>query len=135
MVLGIQFALWTVSGIFFAWTTIGNIRGEHLRKEVIELKSGGDMISPSEVKTSIDSAGAVNLASFRLVNVLEKPYYETIYVDSAKKEHTVLFDAVTGEKRGPVDESEARKIATASLKQPVPVSMAEYLTSQNVGGH
>ena len=28
--LGIQFLFWTISGLYFSWTNIDEIRGEHL---------------------------------------------------------------------------------------------------------
>ena len=100
IVLGIQFVLWTVSGIFFAWTNITEIRGDHLRRPVAPIQTAEGMISPSDVRKSVNAIDSkAELKSFRLVNVLGKPYYETIYEDGSEKSKTLLFDAVTGKKR------------------------------------
>ena len=36
--LGIQFLLWTISGLYFSWTNIDEIRGEHLINKNVKLK-------------------------------------------------------------------------------------------------
>ncbi len=136
VVLGIQFVLWTVSGVFFTWTNIREIRGEHLRKEVHSIEIARDMISPSAVSESLAaSEKGAGLTSLRVVNVLGKPYYETVYHDPKKKMHTALFDAVTGQKREEISKDEAGRIATAALNEPKPVKDVLYLTEKNVGGH
>ena len=47
--IGIQFLLWTVGGLYFAWTNIQEIRGNHLIHEDDVLIIKNDMKSPDEV--------------------------------------------------------------------------------------
>ncbi|MDH3493144.1 MAG: PepSY domain-containing protein [Acidobacteriota bacterium] len=136
VVLGIQFVLWTVSGVFFAWTNIDKIHGDHLRKPAGPIRTAEEMVSPSEIRKSVHAIDSrAGLTSFRIVNVLEKPYYEVNYRDAGKKPQTLLFDAVTGQRRKRFERTEAEKIAIDAQAKPQEVKETLYLTSENVGSH
>lgn len=136
VVLGIQFVLWTVSGLFFAWTNIDEIHGDHLRKPAEAIQTADDMVSPSEIRKSLAAIdGKAVMTSFRIVNVLEKPYYEMVYKDSAKQPKTLLFDAVAGERHARFDRKEAETIAASALAKPEKVKEAVLLNKENVGPH
>ena len=47
--LGIQFLFWTISGLYFSWTNIDEIRVEHLIKNNLKLKDFYELISPSKI--------------------------------------------------------------------------------------
>ena len=36
--LGIQFLMWTISGMYFSWTDINEIHGDHFKKEIPKIK-------------------------------------------------------------------------------------------------
>lgn len=136
VVLGIQFVLWTISGVFFSWTKITEIRGEHLRKDVASIAMSADMVSPTSVSNSLKAMdGKAVLTSFRIVNVLGRSYYETVYVDTGKESHVLLFDTKTGNKREQVSKEDAGTIATGALVEPKSIKGIEFLTEENVGGH
>ena len=48
-VVGLQILFWTVSGIYFAWTDIDEIRGDHLRAPATAIDFGVDWISPGSI--------------------------------------------------------------------------------------
>ena len=46
--LGIQFLLWTISGLYFSWTNIDEIRGEHLINKNVNLYGFNLSVEPVE---------------------------------------------------------------------------------------
>ncbi len=49
VLLGIQFLLWTVSGLYFSWTDIDEIHGDFQHKNPTLLSASFDLVSPSVV--------------------------------------------------------------------------------------
>ena len=47
--LGVQFILWTISGLYFSWTNIDEIRGEHLIKQNIKPKVQETPKTPEQI--------------------------------------------------------------------------------------
>ncbi len=45
--LGIQFLMWTISGMYFSWTDIDEIHGDHFKNLAYQPKAFNDLISPS----------------------------------------------------------------------------------------
>ena len=35
LIIGIQFLAWTISGVYFSWTNMDEIHGDHFRKELL----------------------------------------------------------------------------------------------------
>ena len=66
--LGIQFLFWTISGLYFSWTNINEIRGEHLINKNVKLIDFSELISPSKLIES-------NINSIELRNISGIPYY------------------------------------------------------------
>ena len=67
--LGIQFLLWTSSGIYFSWTDIDNIHGDHFKNTEYQPKAFANLISPSQLKVS----GGINTIALR--DIGDSPYY------------------------------------------------------------
>ena len=63
--LGIQFIFWTLSGLYFSWTDINEIRVDHLKK-IKTKKKFTKLIGP----TKID-----NIESIEIRNISNRPYY------------------------------------------------------------
>ena len=83
--IGIQFLLWTLSGLCFSWTNINEIRGNHLRADQKSIKTIVGEISPSEVQNKLlKVAENPEVTSFRIVGVLENNYFEVVYKDKEK---------------------------------------------------
>lgn len=103
LVVGGQVLLWIVSGFFFTLFPIEQVRGEHLRADqnaAITLPEGGAAALERLIEPSVT---AVRLKPF-----VGGAAYET---DTAGGK--ALFDAATGARLSPLDESLARKVATA----------------------
>jgi uncharacterized iron-regulated membrane protein len=58
--IGIQFLLWTLGGLYFSWTNIHEIRGDHLRREKAEINFKQNFISPKAVVEDIEKMAEVS---------------------------------------------------------------------------
>ena len=116
--LGIQFLMWTISGLYFSWTDIDEIHGDHFRQLPAEVTPFKDLISPSDL-----SVGAITSVSLRAI--AGEPYY---WVNSE-----ALFHARTGAPKPEVSEQEALDIAKRNMLPELEVAGIERLDS--VGKH
>ncbi|WP_420603834.1 hypothetical protein [Flagellimonas sp.] len=125
-ILGIQFLLWTLGGLYFSWTNIDEIRGDNLKQPKIALDVSSDVVSPSTFLnaqfTSKDS-----IKSLELTSILEKPVYRVVY-KSNDGTKVRLYDGKTGKQRLPLNEKEAVQIAHEGLKVSANPTSVEYLT-------
>ena len=134
--IGIQFLFWTLGGLYFSWTNIDEIHGDHLRQKKAEISFQKDFISPKTVIENIEKTGdASAINNLRLIEISGKPFYAFEVKDENKKQKFIVADAVSGEIRPAISEEEARTIAAESLAKPQPVKETVYLTKENVGGH
>lgn len=136
VVLGVQFLFWTVGGLYFSWTKIEQIRGEHLRSEpqpIAVVKAArppadalGQYIAPDDT---------ADLSRLRVVDVLGAPHYYLNYSRDENENVHLLVSALDGTRRGPVDESEAKEIAARALNGSFELASVELISKDNVGGH
>lgn len=99
--LGIQFLMWTISGMYFSWTDINEIHGDQFRQDPVEPSAFTDLISPSEV--NLKEA----IVSMELREIGGEPYY---WINDKQ-----LFDAKTGKDKRTISENEALKIAQRNM--------------------
>ena len=66
--LGIQFLFWTISGLYFSWTDLDEIHGDHFKK-VLFKKEYKNLLSPSEINFSN------GIKSLELREIADTPYY------------------------------------------------------------
>lgn len=134
--IGIQFLLWTLGGLYFSWTNIEEIRGEHLRGEKAKIDFEEDFISPKTIIDAIEKTNDISaINTMRLIEISGSPFYEFEIIDKNKKRKFIVANAINGEIRSPVSEEEAKDIASSSLVNPLPVKQTVYLTEETVGGH
>lgn len=135
--IGIQLLFWTVSGLYFSWTNIEEIRGDHLRHHHAGIKTLDGTINPSEINNKLlESMPDAKIVSFRIVSVLDENFYEITYETADKKEHTALFHTKNGEQRNPFGQKEAETIATNALTEKAAIQETVYLTKEtNLGSH
>lgn len=136
LVIGIQFLLWTIGGVFFSWTDIREIRGEHLMNQSqapITLENFS--VSPSEAAESIRSAGGANeIVSIRAVELLGEPFYEVVFGDG-EANHSALVSAADGKIRPPITENEARRLAARAVLPDSEIAKLELITPRELGAH
>lgn len=117
--LGIQFILWTVSGMYFSWTDLDEIHGDHYKKEMPQ-KHGFEGLMGT------DQLGLEQpVQSLELISIGSDPYY---WIDEA-----ILVDARTGRLRTGIDEDEALQVARDYMLPELEVSGIRLIDS--VGPH
>lgn len=111
--LGVQFLMWTISGLYFSWTDIDEIHGDHFRSE-----------SKQKVFTNLAGISELSFSqpveSLVLTDLLGEPYY---FVNES-----TLIHARSGEIKTGVSKEEAVAIARENLRDdliPIGVSIIE----------
>ena len=113
--LGIQFLFWTVSGLYFSWTDIDEIHGDHFRNLSYQPPKYNELISPSDLKIE----GGIRSVSIK--SIQNTPYYWV------NKQH--LYNAKTGESKNSITKEEALSIAKNYMKSDLKVASIEKITS------
>ena len=121
ILLGIQFILWTIGGLYFSWNDIDEIHGDFQRKRVPLLSSNIQLVSPSIALDAIKKTHRIDsLVSIQLIDILGKPFYQIRCISalhdmqSHKDQHELmnhLADAQTGSLRPPLSKEEAVAVA------------------------
>ncbi len=125
VILGIQFLLWTLGGLYFSWTNIHEIRGDHLKKNIIIPKPKENLVSP-HVFLKSDFKATDSITSLELTTILNRPVYRVFYTSNGEKK-VVLYNANTGKTRPHLTEKEAIKTAMHGLSVNAGVTAVEYL--------
>lgn len=128
--LGVQFLFWTAGGLYFSWTDIKAIRGDDLLAEKQWAADGSKLTSPqaaiAEIRSSYPDARPLKL---QLVEILGEAYYEIGFRLDDDRLISALARASDGRLRQEIGEDEARRIASAALRDaPEPLS-ATYLSA------
>ena len=117
--LGIQFLMWTISGVYFSWTDIDEIHGDQFKNQTAESTIFNDLVSPTLFK---DNA---KITSLELRNIAGNPYYWI------NKE--TLVNAKTGKIKEEVSEKEALAVAGLNMLPELKVKNIEKIAE--VGNH
>ena len=112
--LGIQFLFWTISGLYFSWTNIDEIRGEHLINKNVQLKDFSELISPSKLNES-------NINSIELRDISGVPYY---WINNVN-----LYNAYTGNLKYSITKNEAIDIAKQNLVKGLEIKSINYIST------
>jgi len=116
--LGIQFLMWTISGLYFSWTDIDEIHGDQFKKEVTPI-----------AHDNLLRLGAIPYAqsvfSLELRTIADNPYY---WVNDS-----VLIDAESGKIKPKISSEEALEVASAHMIENLEVTSIELITE--VGKH
>ena len=134
-VLGIQFLFWTIGGLYFSWSNMDEVHGDHQKAHSLPLRGTIRLVNPQDILTKIKQKDTVNFVlGIQLIQILDKPVYQIIYskeYDSDKK--IQLADAQTGNLRPHLSKEEAVKIARKNFSDDAKIKQIEYLTTTN--GH
>jgi len=132
LLLGIQFLLWTIGGLYFSWTNMDEVHGDHLRRPAPLLPAGLALVSPAEVLVNLPFRSD-SIHSLQLLPVLGQPHY-ALQVYSGGKLRPVLADALSGRARAAINREEAIAIASAQFNG-VPKLRAATLIATTDGHH
>ncbi|MFV8225026.1 PepSY domain-containing protein [Christiangramia aquimixticola] len=112
--IGIQFIMWTVSGMYFSWTDLDEIHGDQFKKETPDQTSFSDLQAPSQLAPDLE------ISSVNLQEIAGEPYY---FVNEE-----FLLNARTGEKLQEVNKEQAVAIAGRFMKDDFKISGVEKIT-------
>lgn len=136
LILGIQFLLWTIGGLYFSWSNMNEIHGDLTKKKTPLLPSNISLISPSFVLDQISQVHKVDsLISIELIDILGKPFYQIRCMgknDQADM-HPInhLADAITGVLRGPLNKDESVAVAAYHFNGETELLSVEYIQQTN----
>jgi uncharacterized iron-regulated membrane protein len=134
LVLGIQFMAWTLGGLYFSWSDMDQVHGDHQRKPVPLLASQSALVSPQLVLQNLPQRmPADSLQSLTLIQLLGRPVYQIRLRTASHPHHArvILANALTGEIRSPLSRSEAIRVAAQAFNGLPEVASVEYLTAVN----
>ena len=117
--LGFQFLFWTISGLYFSWTNLDEIHGDHYKNLEYEPLSFENLISPSLIKIK----ESINSLEIRDIN--KKPYY---FINKKW-----LYSARSGVRKNELTKDEALYIAKKHMKKGLVVKSIEKITE--IGKH
>ena len=116
--LGIQFLFWTISGLYFSWTDLDEIHGDHFKKVSIK-KEFKNLISPTEINFND------GIKSLELREIADTPYY---WINENK-----LINAVDGVVKDSITKEEAIIISNNNILDEYKISGIEII--YEVGNH
>lgn len=135
VILGVQFLFWTLGGLYFSWSDLDEVHGDHQKAHEHPLSSSIKLTNPQLVIDQIKEKDTVNyLFDIHLVQILEKPFYQISYSKEHDRDKKLqLADALTGNLRSPITKNEAIEIAKKAFSGEYKLNKVEYLTNTN--GH
>ncbi|MGM0392434.1 MAG: PepSY domain-containing protein [Bacteroidota bacterium] len=113
--LGLQFIMWTVSGLYFSWTDIDEIHGDHYRSTDMVPTNFSGLQSPSELNPDTE------IHAVELKEIAGKPYY---WIN-----HGILQNAKTGEIKKEISQEEALAVADKNMMDGLKIESIEKITS------
>ena len=134
--IGIQFILWTLGGLYFSWTDLNEIHGDHLRAhQHVEMSIPAGSVPPDQIVQTVQSKiGVARIEKIYIVELLGEYFYAVEHVND-KKPSTVLVSVKDGSVRPEVSSAEAGRIAQEALANPSEPAELTYLTADNVHYH
>lgn len=143
LILGIQFLMWTIGGLYFSWSDIDEVHGDFQKRNARLLSAQISLVSPTTVLDTIRKAHRIDsVVAIQLIEILDKPFYQVRCISTLKnepnQEHDIqamnhLANAETGELRGPLTKEEATEVAKRRFNGEPKVKSVEYLTGTS--GH
>ena len=116
--LGVQFLFWTISGLYFSWTDLDEIHGDHFKKEK-------EQISFTNLININDLEFKDPIKSFELREIADLPYY---FINDS-----ILFNAYNGNLKDSISLEEAIKISNKNILDKYKISSVDKI--YEVGNH
>ncbi|MBJ7882609.1 PepSY domain-containing protein [Gelidibacter salicanalis] len=117
--LGIQFLMWTISGMYFSWTDIDEIHGDQFKKEQPEQTFFNNLMGTAQLET------LQPIKTLELLEIAKEPYY---WINE-----TTLYNAKTGDKKNGITIDEAQQVAKRYMLSDLKISGIELIDV--VGDH
>ena len=133
--LGIQFLFWTIGGLYFSWSDMDEIHGDHQKAHIHPLGADLNLVNPQTIIQKIKEKDSVNFVfDLKLIQILGEPVYQIAYSKVHDRDRKIqLANAQTGTLRTALTEVEAVNVAKANFSEDANVKLVEYITTTN--GH
>ena len=115
--IGIQFLFWTISGLYFSWTDLDEIHGDHFLKSPIEYQV-------SNLRPIHDILKTQPVNNLELTFIGDQPYYWA---------NNQLYHAITGQFKSQISREDAIQVANDHVKDEYQVKDLRLL--DEVGSH
>ncbi len=128
LILGIQFFLWTLGGLYFSWTSIDKIRGDDLKKPLPLLLPDSAVCSPAKALLAAQQGDTAAFPEkIQMVSINGALTYQIQF----RKQHAQarLVDAHTGLLRPPLSKAEATQLAIDAISVTAEVERIDYIDS------
>ncbi len=112
--IGIQFLMWTCSGLYFSWSDIDEIHGDNFKKEAKPIVHS-NLLGLNHVFSKI------NVYSLELKTIAGNPYY---WVNDS-----ILLDSRTGVMKSNISEKEALIVAAKHMRDSLEVKSVDLINS------
>lgn len=137
VILGIQFLMWTIGGLYFSWTNIDEVHGDFQKRNSPMFSSNILLVSPTMVIDTIKKVHRIDsVVSIQLIEILGKPFYQVRCISAIENkgnhQHDIrlmnyLANAETGQLRGPLTKEEAIVVAKLRFNGEPKIKAVEYL--------
>ncbi|MCZ6697242.1 MAG: PepSY domain-containing protein, partial [Acidobacteria bacterium] len=120
--IGIQLFFWTLGGIYFSWFNLDDVHGDYERTEPAEPDLGGaGGLLP--IETFLAQSELARIESIRVGTFMNRIVLRR-YQDADRVE---MYDARTGERLSPINESQARAVAEADFAPEAAITGVELI--------
>ena len=113
--IGIQFLMWTISGLYFSWTDIDNIHGDQFKKEKPKQTSFSNLLGIAQLNLEEP------IQNLELLEIAGEPYY---WINENN-----LYNAVSGNKKNEITEQEAIKVAERYMLSDLKIDKIQRIES------
>ena len=110
--LGVQFLFWTISGLYFSWTDLDEIHGDHFKKEKQQV-SFTNLININDLEFKDP------IKTFELREIADLPYY---FINDS-----ILFNAYNGNQKDSISVEEAIKISNKNILDKYKISSVDKI--------
>ncbi|MGX1929377.1 PepSY domain-containing protein [Flagellimonas sp. 2504JD4-2] len=117
--LGIQFLFWTISGLYFSWTNIDEIHGDHFKNMEYQPQAFSDLMAPSQLNIK------EGIMSIEIRDIKGEPYY---WINKNR-----LFNALDGTLKSSINEEEALYVAGNYMRNGLEISNVSLI--EKTGKH
>ncbi len=113
--IGIQFLMWTISGLYFSWTDIDDIHGDQFKKEKPKQTSFNNLLGTAQLNLERP------IQNLELLEIAGEPYY---WINEE-----YLYNAVSGIKKNRITEQEAIKVAERYMLSDLKIDKIQRIES------
>lgn len=139
LIIGIQFLLWTLGGLYFSWSDIDEIHGDFNKNETKYISVDQQFYMLDSVLSELKTMERVDsVRHIKTMKIIDTVYYQILYftnIDNSVVVRYSLINAATGQFKKPVTVDEAKQIALNAFTPNSKINSVKLLTEKDVNGH